>query len=291
MKIKKVKIIKDHSDNVNKLCMLLDGRLASCSDDKTIKIYDMKNNYHCDLTIIGHSDIVMDICQSNGHLISCSGDQSIKIWNIFTNSYNCEYTIEDAHNNGIIRVIPLTNQRLASYSSEKEIKIWNGNYPYIALKVIYDNNYIHSILQLRHKEILLCGSFSILSIWNLSLYQCEARITQVETISSNNLLELPNNKVISAGMYTLTIVNLDKYIIEYFIENDNVNGIYSVSLLSNNNVVCGCYEKAIYVYINQLNSLLFNGDHTDNVITDLLSINEHQFISCSDDNSIQIWEY
>ena len=72
--INNIKTINEHSDLIASLLLLSDGRLASCSDDNTIKIYDIKNNYHCDITLEGHTDCVNYISQlDNNKLISCSG--------------------------------------------------------------------------------------------------------------------------------------------------------------------------------------------------------------------------
>ena len=56
-KIKCKKIINQHSDSVFSIILLTDGRIDSSSHDKTIKIFNMKNNYHCDITIF-HSESV-----------------------------------------------------------------------------------------------------------------------------------------------------------------------------------------------------------------------------------------
>ena len=74
--------ILEHSP-VNSLLLLSEKRLASCASDKTIKIYNMNNNYHCDITIHGHTEGVYYTSQlANGKLISCARDQNIKIWTI-----------------------------------------------------------------------------------------------------------------------------------------------------------------------------------------------------------------
>ena len=111
--INNIKTIKEHSDYVHSLLLLSDGRLASCSDDKTIKIYNINNNYHCDITLKGHTDYVTYISElDNNKLISCSYDSSIKIWSITQSSYQCDYTINNAHNDYIYKVISLTNNRI-----------------------------------------------------------------------------------------------------------------------------------------------------------------------------------
>ena len=54
-------------------------RLTSCSEDKAIKIYNVTNNYHCDITIAAFSDETREgheLCVTyinelrNKHLIS-----------------------------------------------------------------------------------------------------------------------------------------------------------------------------------------------------------------------------
>ena len=43
-----IKTISEHSDTVNSLLLLKDKRVASCSFDKTIRIFNPSNDYHCD---------------------------------------------------------------------------------------------------------------------------------------------------------------------------------------------------------------------------------------------------
>ena len=103
--INNIKTINEHS-SIHSLLLLSDGRLASCSQDKTIKIYNINNNYHCDITLEGHTNGVNYISElDNNKLISCSDDRSIKIWSISQSSYQCDYTIYNAHNGWIHKVI------------------------------------------------------------------------------------------------------------------------------------------------------------------------------------------
>ena len=61
--IEQVKTITDHTDYVISLLHLRDGRVASCSDDKTIRIYDPSNDYHCDQVIQRHWEPITSICE------------------------------------------------------------------------------------------------------------------------------------------------------------------------------------------------------------------------------------
>ena len=94
-----MKTITDHTDSVYSLIRLKDGRVASCSDDMTIRIYDQSNDYHCAQVIKRHRNGIDSICQlDDGTIISCTCDKSIMIGG---------YTIQNAHDGCIYKVITL----------------------------------------------------------------------------------------------------------------------------------------------------------------------------------------
>ena len=198
-----LKIITEHNDFVNNLIVLQDGRFASCSNDKSIKIFN-QITYRCDITIKGHKYAIYYITQLiNSKLVSCSADKSIKIWVIFELTYQCEYTIDNAHDNLIMKVIQLSNHRIGSCSYDGTIKIWNSNSPYNHIITLKEkkNSLISSIIQLNCKETLISGSNEI-RIWNLLIYQCETKIKDVSCTSPNSLIEVNNKNIIVGGNLT-----------------------------------------------------------------------------------------
>ena len=118
--IKSIKTISEHSSYIFCLLLLKDKRIASCSADKTIRIFDPSNNYHCDQVIKKPNNAVYSICQlDNGTIVSCL-DNVIKIG---------DFTINNAHVNFVYKVITLPNNRIASCSWHNSIKIWKSNPP------------------------------------------------------------------------------------------------------------------------------------------------------------------
>jgi WD40 repeat protein len=66
------------------------GRLASGSEDHTIKIWNI-NNLTCERTLFGHTGYVDSLVHlSDDRLVSGSSDHTIKIWNV--NNGTCELT-------------------------------------------------------------------------------------------------------------------------------------------------------------------------------------------------------
>ena len=63
---------------VLKVIMSPDGkRLATCSADQTVKIWDIQNNFACDKTLTGHQRWVWDAVYSedSAYLVTASSDQ------------------------------------------------------------------------------------------------------------------------------------------------------------------------------------------------------------------------
>ena len=159
--IKEIKTINAHRKYVTSLLILKDGRLASCSYDSKIKIFNIKNDFHCDITIqTGHTKCISYISQlNNSKLLSCSF-KVINIWSITNSSYQCDYTFFDAHLNWIYTVIPLINNRIASCSEDKTIKIWNGFEPYNLITTLNGHDkFINLLIELKGKNILISGSW------------------------------------------------------------------------------------------------------------------------------------
>ena len=286
--------INKHKGIISSLILLSDGRLASCSFDNTIKIYNRNNYYNCDLTLKGHTWNVPSICQlENNKLVSCSYDRSIKIWSIFDTSYKCDHTIIDAHSGWISKIILLPNNRMASCSDDKTIKIWNSNHPYELLKTLTEHNdFVISIIKLKNKKLIFSESYNhYLFVWNLATYQCETKMSKVACSDNNSIFELDDQRLLLGGS-CIMVLNLKNYIMEKIIPNSQITFINSFMRLRDGNILCECQEGIMCIFDIQLFTITIEDKkiHHDH-INDLLSINEYQFVSCSDDETIREWKY
>lgn len=74
--------ISAHTAAIEILKTLTDNRLASGSDDTTVKIWNTTNGYLIE-TLYGHQEPVFGLDQlKNGYLCSGSYDLSIKVWDL-----------------------------------------------------------------------------------------------------------------------------------------------------------------------------------------------------------------
>jgi WD40 repeat protein len=69
-----------HEQDIYHLALLDDDKkLATASLDHSIKIWDLSDGSNVQ-TLVGHSDIVSSLCESDGFIFSSSLDQTIKQW-------------------------------------------------------------------------------------------------------------------------------------------------------------------------------------------------------------------
>lgn len=287
----------DNSNSVTAILLLKDGRIASSSDDKTIKIFDPNKDYNLDYIIPTNNSMIQYLTQlTNGHLVSCSYDCSIIFWSLLKTNYKMEYTISQAHPNCLInKVICLTKDRIASCSSEEKIKIWKGYEPYsdIPIQVLTGHKHdLRSILQIKDKELLAsCSYDNTLRIWNLITYQCITSIDDISCNDANSMLQVHDEKIIIGGEKRIALVNFITGIVEQEIKNDNIENIVSFEQLNNSEVLFGSETGSIGIYNMTINSITNKINIHSSVVSGIIKINESMFISSSWDRNIIIWKY
>ena len=195
--MKCIKTIIAHTSDVFSLLLLNDERIGSCSDDRTIRIFNTSNDYHCDQVMKRQNSLISSICElEDGTIVSCSKDKSIMIG---------DHTIKKAHNGFIWKVITLPNNRIASCSYDRTIKIWKSNLPYsdIPIKVLEGHSsWVTSLLYIKERDIMISGSLDkTFRLWNMStyLYQCITVIEGVDCRWNNSIYQIEHDKVIVGG--------------------------------------------------------------------------------------------
>ena len=246
--------IKEHNNSISNIINLSSGGLASCSWDKTIKIYNInENKYKVMQTLKYHTDSVWKIIElRNKKLASCSEDKSIILYYYDNNEYKKEYSISTNGPNGPIIE---TNDNEICYSE-------------------VDNNSICFYDTLKKKIISQINNVSITS----NIFDSLLMITK-------DLLLVTGNSVIS-------IVNINSHSLIRTIDVPDSNYIYSACLLNNNTVLTSDYNKRIIQWkIEGDNLLLISKKENahDGEIYTLSKLPNGLFISGSRDKFVKIW--
>jgi len=99
---------------------LKDGRLASCSSDKTIALWNLTNANRL-FCLNGHTKAIIDIIELNdGRIVSASLDGSIRLWDLHVKAgisvlYQCDF--------GANSLVELPNEHIAAAFCDKVVRI------------------------------------------------------------------------------------------------------------------------------------------------------------------------
>lgn len=298
VKISKTEIYHDYW--VGDIIILQDGRLASCSGDTLIKIYNMKT-CSIELTLEGHTEGVRYLSQmKNGQLLSCSIDCMIKIWDIRKPKDQCIATLV-GHTYHIRKVMPISNGRLASCGQDGTLKIWESVSPYSCLKTIKENNDCINVIELEKKNSLVtvvsnsmnympADEFSMI-FYDSKTFEKTYTINDVKCCSKNALVEY-NNKIIAGGVGTITIINYDTYQIESIIKTRVGPNPYVCSFVNigKDKIIFGVGGRIGLLDLVTKEIEGYSKIHKK-IIYKLLKIGNEEYASASDDRYISYWNF
>ncbi|KAK4658853.1 hypothetical protein QC762_0002790 [Podospora pseudocomata] len=165
--------LEGHRNWVTSVAFSADGqRLASGSDDHTVKIWDPASG-QCLQTLQGHSNSVTSIALSadGQRLASGSHDRTVKIWD--PASGQCLQTLQ-GHSNWVTSVaFSADGQRLASGSHDRTVKIWDPASGQCLQTLQGHSNWVNSIAFSADGQRFASGSYDrTVKIWDPASGQC-----------------------------------------------------------------------------------------------------------------------
>ena len=294
LRINLLKTIKAHTKCVNTMKFLADGRLASCSNDETIKIYDIKNDYKVDITIpTEQTGGVTSFCQlDNGKIVSCSKDKSLKIWSITDKSYKCELTIPNAQDEEIVFVTGFPKDRMAS-CSEKKLVIRYSYSPCETIMTLTDFEYdLNNIFVIKGKDLFVTWCNKI-KIWNLNTYTLEGEIKDVYDSHQNGIIQLDDHRLLLGGGKRMYVVDFIKCEILQEAQIENYNVIIVPMLTRDGNMLGMGNHGIFWLYDIKGNvyEAMENEKYYDINSLCMLTIDDRKFITCDKEDSISECEH
>lgn len=112
-----------HKDSVNCISFLDTITFASCSDDKTVSLWDVRNLKENIVNLKGHSSWVKSIhyCSKTRQLISSAFDDTVRTWNVNENYKNGE-----VKSNKVLNVPYLTRTKISHDASQMFVATTTG---------------------------------------------------------------------------------------------------------------------------------------------------------------------
>lgn len=289
--------IKAHENaKVYHMIFLHDGRIASCSSDKTIKIFSLLT-YLCEITIPAHDDEIWYIAElPTFNIVSCSDDSSIKVWSITKDNFTLVHCIPNAHVGYITQVLPISENRMVSCGHDETIKIWSSVSPFALVKLLKEEDENESrqntLYEIKEKNLLLtCSVFGKgLTVYNLKTY-CKETVIAARAFDRNSIVKY-SHYILLGGYNTLTIIDSETY--KIYTEEDcwKYGDVFCFLPVKNSLVIFAAGEgKLLLLNIEENSSLKYREKVAhDDAINCLLRINEDEFASCSNDGTIKFWK-
>ena len=180
-----------HEDDVLDVITLSDGRLVSCSSDKTLRIWNIATG-DCEKVLTGHEDFVSGVISlPDGRLVSWSNDKTLRIWNVTTG--DCEMVLS-GHQDAVHEVIALpSGRRLVSWSNDKSLRIWNVTTGDCENILTGHEKYVCEVLAIPAGRIVSRSQIeNTLRIWNVVTGVCVKVLTGHE-LKINSVILLPSD--------------------------------------------------------------------------------------------------
>ena len=206
--LQECKELNYHSQKINQIIELADGRICSCSEDKTIRLYN-RDTYELDSVIDNEEESVLNIVQvDNGNLVSC-GTTEIKVWKENEDSFECVHSQKSNKEN--VKMIKMKNGFIA-VAKKQEIEIYNfedfNRTNVISLLETRINLITYEIVSIDELDDgrIVSSTMDHINIWNMLTCTVEKIIENLSCSSVNGLCHYKNEKIIIIETHTNTIV-------------------------------------------------------------------------------------
>ena len=291
---KPILIIKVHKDRICCSTVLNDGRIATCSNDESIIIYNNKT-FKPDLIIEKHYKYVNCILLlSSGMLASCSSDKTIKIFNVKYNDYKVLQTLY-YHNGPVNKIIELNNKKLVSCSSDFSIIVYSkdNNNKYTKDYRISTSGECYCVIQTKDNEICYYENdgYNTICFYDLLERKIMDEINNIDIGSFNFFNMITEDLLLVTGKEKLYIINVNQY---HLIRIIDVNSWYiNVSCMLNKNTILtgGSNGKIKQWRIEKDNLKLIStkeNAHHENIFS-IIKLGDGHILSGSEEGIIKIW--
>ncbi len=280
--------------NINAVAIASNDKiLASGSDDKTIRIWELPTGKQC-LILNGHNNFVKSVDfhpVEENILISGSSDRTIKLWDIETGDLIKTLM---GHNHTINKVIFSPDGKIiASGSNDKKIILWNYETGEIITSLKGHKLGVTDIAFSPNMKLLASASTdTTIQLWDLSTFQL-INIWKEHTGSVKTITFSPNGQIIATGGEDRTIRLWDVNKRECM--NILSGHPWTVSCLKFSSdgeiLISSSWDKTVKLWEVNTGEEIGNLEgHTDSINSVQISTNKNIIVTGSKDQTVKLWK-
>ena len=283
-----IKEVPAHQSLITCLLFLKDKRIATGSQDATIKFFENKD-FKCQLVIPAHEGGVTHLSQmENGVIISCSCDCTVKLWEV---NFKCfrNLGVLSGHLRWVTSSVPLGINTIVTSSEDQTVRVWNLP-SYKTIKEIEFGGMVTAVHKLNnYKTVVAFSGDKVASFLNSETFSVVKKLKDVHCYLNNSFVELGDDKLIVGGVKVLTIIDLKTIEIVQKVENSTLSYVGSMALLDSSTLILGCLSN---LFQFNMDTLKCNGKKEEehlSLVTSMLFYKEHYLVSASK-NILKLWK-
>ena len=297
----------NHTVKINHVLLLQDGNIAVASSRPTIKIFNPKT-FKTVNKFKGHKSAVNYLCCiGKEHFLSCSDDGKILKWEVKSAFLTFEFALKLSnafneinqickHRSKIFQILPENEKIFISLSADRTIKFWEDKRPPSIIGTMTEPTSIFiGMILLNDCRLVTASEDNVLRFWDTNSFEQieNQRIEKVECFCADSMKILNEKILIVAGEKKLSIIDVYRNIVIDVIENNNINKIGTLLILTNCNFLFA-EEEFIYVYdftINKSKEVYKTKNTHKDIISSMLLLDNKEFITASYDSTLIRWNY